>query len=270
MADERGRGRAGRPQLVLEVVRTERLSPHLVRVIAGGPGFAQFRNNEFTDRYVKLLFADPATGLEPPYDLEQIRAERPQDLPRVRTYTVRWVDEAAGEIALDFVLHGDEGIAGPWADRAEPGDRLVLNGPGGGYAPDPAADWHLLAGDLSAAPAIAAALEAMPGDAVGHALIQVEEPTDVADLSHPAGVELTWIQGGGETALLDAVRELGWRGGAVQAFVHGERGSVKALRRHLTDDRAIDRSRLSISAYWAQGRVEDQFQAEKREPIGQI
>lgn len=268
MADGRGRGR--RPQTVLEVLRTERLSPHMVRVVAGGPGFAAYQDNAFTDRYVKLLFADPEHGLEPPYDLETLRAERPDALPRVRTYTVRWVDAEARELALDFVLHGADGVAGPWADRAGPGDRLVLNGPGGGYAPDPAADWHLLVGDLSALPAITAALEALPADATGCALVQVEDSSDVAELPHPPGIEIRWLRAGGEDVLVDAVRSLPWREGDVQAFVHGERGSVKLLRRHLTDERGIDRSRLSISAYWAQGRVEDQFQAEKREPVGQI
>lgn len=268
MAERRGRGR--RPQTVLEVVRTERLSPRLMRVIAGGPGFAAFTNNEFTDRYVKLLFADPSHGLEPPYDLERLRAERPEALPRSRTYTVRWVDEEAQELALDFVLHGDEGVAGPWAASAQPGEQIVMSGPGGAYAPDPEADWHLLVGDLATLPAIAAALEEMPADAVGHVLIQVESEADVADLEHPDGVEVTWIRESGEDVLLDAVRALRWREGDVHAFVHGERGAVKQLRRHLTDERGVERARLSISAYWAQGRVEDQFQAEKREPVGQI
>lgn len=266
---ERG-GRGKRPQTVLEVLRTEQLTPHLMRVIAGGVGFADFRNNDSTDRYVKLMFADPAAGLEPPYDLEQLRAERPQDLPSVRTYTVRWVDEEAQELALDFVLHGAEGIAGPWAARARPGERLVLSGPGGGYAPDPHASWHLLVGDLSAQPAISAALEAMPQEAVGHVVIQVDSDEDVVDIDHPAGVEVTWVRETGEEALLDSVRALRWRAGDVQAFVHGERGSIKLLRRHLSNERAVARERLSISAYWAQGRVEDQFQAEKREPVGQI
>ena len=76
--------------------------------------------------------------------------------PRRRTYTVRRWDEAAGELTLDFVSHGDEGLAGPWAAAAVPGDQIALQGPGGEYAPDPAADWHLFAGDASALPAIAA------------------------------------------------------------------------------------------------------------------
>jgi NADPH-dependent ferric siderophore reductase len=265
------RRRGARPQTVLEVTGTERISPHLVRVRLGGPGFASFEDNAFTDRYVKLMLADPRHGLTPPYDLAELRASRPEALPAVRTYTVREVDAARGELAIDFVVHGDEGIAGPWASAARVGDVVALSGPGGGYAPDPAAAWHLLVGDLSAVPAIAAALEAMPDDAVGHVLLHAGSEADELDLPRPAGIELRWVRADGDDApLLAAVAALDWRPGQPQAFVHGERGAVKALRRHLTDERQVPRENLSISAYWALGRVEDQFQAEKREPVGAI
>ena len=79
-----------------------------------------------------------------------------------RTYTVRSWAPAARELTLDFVVHGDEGLAGPWAQQAQPGQQVRFLGPGGAYSPSQDADWHLLAGDESALPAIAAALEAMP------------------------------------------------------------------------------------------------------------
>src|SRR5690606_21164117 len=98
-----------------------------------------------------------------PFNIQQVRATMPRELwPRLRTYTVRAWDPDALELTLDFVHHGDEGLAGPWAANARPGDELFMLGPGGGYAPDPGADWHLLAGDESALPAIAASLEALP------------------------------------------------------------------------------------------------------------
>ncbi|MFV0253651.1 MAG: siderophore-interacting protein [Beutenbergiaceae bacterium] len=261
--------RPARPQVVLTVLRTESISPHMMRVILGGEGFTQFHGNEFSDKYVKLLFADPAHGLVPPYDLKALRAQRPQALPVSRTYTVRWVDPEASELALDFVVHGADGVAGPWAARVRPGAQVVFSGPGGGYRPDAEASWHLLAGDLSALPAIAAGLEAMPSDAVGQVFLDVPDPRDRLELERPEGVQLTWVSGGANP-LLDAVRAMNWPDGRVQAFVHGERGAIKDLRRHLTDDRGIARDQLSISAYWAAGRAEDQFQAEKREPVGQI
>ena len=140
--------------------------------------------------------------------------------------------------------------------------------------PDPAADWHLLAGDDSALPAIAAALEAMPRDAVGHAVLEVGTEADRLPLEAPDGVEVTWVLRGdapaGTTSLLpDAVADLPWREGRVHVFAHGERGAVKALRRVFTE-RGVPRSDLSLSGYWAYGRAEDRFQAEKREPVGQI
>lgn len=157
--------RTPRPVVVLEVLATERLTDHLVRVHAGGPGFAGFTSNDSTDKYVKIHFAKPHLGLDPPYDITALRETLPpEDLPVTRTYTVRSVGE--DRLSIDFVVHGDigpaAGIAGPWAASAQPGDRLVVSGPGGGYAPDPAADAHLLAGDESAVPAVASALEARP------------------------------------------------------------------------------------------------------------
>ncbi|MBD5786040.1 siderophore-interacting protein [Cellulosimicrobium terreum] len=267
--------RRARPQIVLEVLETSWLAPHMVRIVAGGPGFADFTGNESTDKYVKIFFARPELGLEPPYDVAALRETlAPQDLPVTRTYTVRWVDEEAQRLAIDFVVHGDEGLAGPWAATAQPGDRLVLTGPGGMYAPDPATDWHLLAGDDAAIPAIAAALEAMGPDAVGLAFVEVGTEADVQPLAAPPGIDVTWLFRGdapaGTTTLLpDAVHAARWPEGRVQVFAHGEREAMKALRRVFTE-REVPRTDLSLSGYWAYGRAEDRFQAEKREPIGQI
>lgn len=262
--------RAPRPQAILEVQEQQWVSPNLVRVIAGGAGFAEFRDNEFTDKYAKMLIADPA--LEAPFDLETLRAETPEALPTTRTYSIRWVDSDAKQLAIDFVLHGDEGVAAPWAAKAQPDERVVLVGAGGAYAPDPDADWHLFIGDHAAMPAIAQALDALAPNAVGKALVQVEHVEDRIELPRPDGVDLTWIDAptNGVDPLVEAARSLTWPPGTPHAFVHGERGSIKLLRKHLTDERALAKDRVSISAYWARGRVEDQFQAEKREPIGQI
>lgn len=262
--------RQARPQAILEVHGQQWISPNLVRIIAGGDGFAEFRDNDFTDKYAKLLIADPT--LEAPFDLDALRAETPHRLPTTRTYSVRWVDHREKQLAIDFVVHGDDGIAAPWAANAQAAERVVVVGAGGAYAPDPDADWYLFIGDHSALPAIAQALEALAPGAVGTALIQVDHAEDRLELTRPDGIELAWIEAanGHADPLVDAVSALTWRSGAPQAFVHGERASVKLLRRHLIDERALARERLSISAYWARGRIEDQFQAEKREPVGQI
>lgn len=261
----------------MEVLRREQLSPHLVRLHLGGSGFDAFAPNGFTDAYVKIHFAKPSLGLEPPYDLEALRETlAPEDLPVRRTYTVRAVDPVERSLAIDFVVHGSEGIAGPWADAAQPGDRVVFAGPGGAYRPDPTADWYLFAGDESALPAMAAALESLPDDARGVALVEVHAADDEIPVSHPEGVELRWLHRGStvaagtSTVLPDAVRGLVGRPGRVQVFAHGERETMKALRDILFTQWSLPRADVSLSGYWAYGRTEDRFQAEKREPIGQI
>ncbi|QYM76215.1 siderophore-interacting protein [Leucobacter luti] len=265
-----------RPQIVLEVRERIQLSPHLVRIVAGGPGFAALEATPHTDAYSKMLFTPPGSQLTPPYDLDALRAALPpEQLPSTRTYTVRRIDTVRSELWIEFVTHGSDGIAGPWAERAEIGDSVVLRGIGGGYAPDPTADWHLLAGDESALPAIASALEAMPSDARGVALIEVGSETDRLELRVPDGVELRWLfrgadEAGTSSVLVDAVRGAEWGPGRAQVFVHGERGAMKLLRPYFTEERGIERAQLSLSPYWAYGRREDAFQAEKREPVGQI
>lgn len=268
--------RNSRPQIDLTVLRREQLSPHMVRIIAGGPGFAGYVNNDFVDRYVKIVFPQPGVDYPEPLDLWQIRESMPRELwPHTRTYTVRWVDPAAGELAIDFVIHGDEGLAGPWAAAAQPGDPMTFTGPGGGYNPDPAADWHLFAGDESALPAISAAIESLPREVRGLAFLEVDGDADILPINAPSGVDLRWLRRGGVpagagTLLVTAIRNAVWPEGRVQVFAHGERGYMKGLREVFYAERGLDRAQVSLSGYWAQGRVEDAFQAEKKLPIGKI
>jgi NADPH-dependent ferric siderophore reductase len=185
------------------------------------------------------------------------------------------VDAAAQELAIDFVIHGDEGLAGPWAASAQPGDRLTFTGPGGGYNPDPAADWYLFAGDESALPAIGAAIESLPQDARGLAILEVDSDADIQPITGPAGVELCWklrrgVPAGDSDLLVTAVRDAEWPEGRVQVFAHGERGYMKGLREVFYAQRGLERAQVSLSGYWAKGRVEDDFQAEKKLPIGKI
>ncbi|MFC8919780.1 siderophore-interacting protein [Streptomyces sp. NPDC057116] len=251
------------------VVRTERLTPHMVRIVLGGEGLADFAADEFTDHYIKLIFPAPGVTYPEPFDMARIREEFPREQwPTTRTYTVRAWDAAQRELTVDFVVHGDEGLAGPWAARAEVGETVRFLGPGGGYAPDPAADWHLLVGDESALPAIAASLERLPEGAVGHAFIEVESPAEEQKIALPAGVELRWLHRSGRPvgdALLAAVQALDFPPGDVHAFVHGEAGFVKDLRRHLRLERQVPRERLSISGYWRLGKTDEAWRAIKRD-----
>ncbi|MGW1052798.1 siderophore-interacting protein [Streptomyces sp. NPDC002521] len=260
-------GRKPRQARTAQVIRTERLTPHMRRVVLGGEGLAGFAADTCTDHYVKLLFGPAGVTYPEPFDLERIRAEFPREQwPVTRTYTVRAWDPEHRELTLDFVVHGDEGLAGPWAARVQPGETVRFMGPGGAYTPDPAADWHLLAGDESALPAIARSLEALPAGARAHAFVEVAGPEEEQKID--SDVEVVWLHRGDRpvgAALVEAVRALEFPPGRVHAFVHGEASWVKELRRLLRVERDIPREDLSISGYWRLGHDEDGWQASKRD-----
>jgi NADPH-dependent ferric siderophore reductase len=201
--------------------------------------------------------------------VEALRAQLPRERwPRTRTYTVRSYDPESREMAVDFVVHGDEGLAGPWAARAQAGEVLHFMGPGGGYAPDPSADWHLLAGDESALPAIAAAAERLPAGAPARIYVEVAGPAEEQKLATEADADVVWLHRGERpvgAALAEAVAALDFPAGRVHAFVHGEANVVKELRRQLRVEHAIPREQLSISGYWRLGKDEDGWQSSKRE-----
>ncbi|MEJ2885834.1 siderophore-interacting protein [Actinomycetospora aeridis] len=258
----------GGPGHRLRVLRTERLTPHLVRVVLGGPGLDGIVDNGCTDKYVKLAFPRPGVEYPTPFDVAAIREAMPrEDWPLVRTYTVRSLDHRAGEMVIDFVVHGDTGVAGPWALAAAPGDEITLMGPGGAYAPSADADAHVLVGDEAAIPAIAAALEQVAPGVPVHAWVQVDGPDDELPLPTPGALSLRWLHRDAGEDLVDTVRTADWPAGTVHAFVHGETGDVKALRGHLLEERGLDRAWLSISGYWRRGADEDTFQAEKRAEV---
>ncbi|MCX4979831.1 siderophore-interacting protein [Streptomyces sp. NBC_00572] len=256
------------------VVRTERITPHMVRVVLGGAGLDAFEVGAYSDHYVKLLFAPEGVAYPEPFDMDRIREEFPREQwPTTRTYTVRAWDPVHRELTIDFVVHGDEGLAGPWAARAQAGDTMRFLGPGGGYTPDPAADWHLLAGDESALPAIAVALERLPAGARVHAFVEISDAAEEQKFATEDGVHVTWLHRGDRPAgeaLVEAVQTLDFPAGDVHAFVHGEAGFVKDLRRHLRLDREIPRERLSISGYWRQGKSDEAWRAIKREWNDQV
>ena len=243
----------------LTVRRTEKVADHLVRVVLGDPGFDEFEPSEFTDGYVKLHFDVAGETV-------------------LRTYTVSAVDRAAREIAIDFVVHGESGVAGPWASNAQPGQPLSFYGPAGAYAPREDAAWHLLAADETGLPALAAALRAMPENARGVAVVEVAGPGDRLSLTAPAGVEVQWVHRGASAdvapddvvganaPLVAAVRAIEWRPGPVQVFVHGEAEAVMHhIRPYVRRERGVPAEWASISGYWRRGRTEEGFRTWKRD-----
>ncbi|HWF68167.1 MAG TPA: siderophore-interacting protein [Mycobacterium sp.] len=272
---------AGRPVHTFEVVRREEVTSHMVRVVLGGSGFDTFKPSEFTDSYVKLVFvADDVdmARLPQPLTLDSFADLPAARQPVVRTLTVRRADPVAREMAIDVLVHGERGTAGPWAAAAEPGQPMYLMGPSGAYAPYPAADWHLLAGDETALPAISVALEALPANAIGQVFIETAGPGDEIPLTAPDGVQINWIYRGGRAdligedragdhaPLIEAVTSAPWLPGQVHVFIHGEAQAVMHnLRPYIRKDREVDAKWASISGYWRRGRTEETFRQWKSE-----
>jgi NADPH-dependent ferric siderophore reductase len=253
----------------------------MVRVTLGSDHFDTFVPSNFTDSYVKLVFVAgdiDVTQLPQPLTQDSFSVLPPAKRPSVRTITVRTVDAAACQISLDIVVHGEHGVAGTWAASAQRGQAIYLMGPGGAYTPDPAADWHLMAGDESALPAIATALEALPANAIGKAFIEVAGPADAIPLNAPEGVQVNWVYRGGRAdlvtedragdfaPLIEAVKTTLWLPGQVHVFIHGEAQAVMHnLRPYIRKERGIDAKwASSISGYWRRGRTEETFRQWKK------
>ncbi|WP_347038852.1 siderophore-interacting protein [Glutamicibacter halophytocola] len=121
-------------QHVLTITRVEWLNDQMVRLIASAPNLDGYRSNSALDEYVKVFVADPSLGLVPPYDLRTLRHRPPREqVPRSKSYTIRWVNPVLNELAIDFVVHGAPGTVGHWAGIARTRRSL-------GYLPGPQQD----------------------------------------------------------------------------------------------------------------------------------
>jgi NADPH-dependent ferric siderophore reductase len=253
------------------VETVEQLTPHMVRIAVGGEGLADFEAGAFSDHYVKLQLPPAGADYDSGADFEAIRATRSRDEhPLTRTYSVRSWNQAERRLTIDFVVHGDSGVAGPWAAAAEPGDVLQFQGPGGAYSPRVDADWHLLAGDASVLPAIGASLERMPAGVAVFVVAEVDGPEEELALPTAADLRLRWLHrsespGEEPDLLTEAVRALHLPAGDGHAFVHGEASSARALRRHFLVERELPAARLSASGYWKLRRTEEGWREDKAE-----
>ena len=190
----------------------------------------------------------------------------------VRTYTIR--AQRADALDVDFALHAETatGHAGPatdWALTVAPGAEVEAGGPGPAKPLPPGHDFYLVAGDMTALPAISVNLAALPDDARGLAVIEVMDAADAQELAKPAGVELRWLvvpqPGSQPQVLVSALREAGWPQGNVYAWAACEFSAMQALRAYLRDERGLGPDSLYISSYWKSGLTEEAHKLAKRE-----
>ncbi len=260
----------------LQVSRTERLGPSLVRVTFAGDDLAYFFSDG-CDQSLSLFLPHPGQ-VEPavPYELGdgwwQAWRELPDDVRAVmRSYTLRGLRRDPDEIDIDFVLHEPAGPASRWASRAGAGDRVVLLGPAVAdnrairFRPPEDADLVVVWGDETAVPAASAILEALPAGVRARVWLEVQHAADVQELATDADAEVTWLvrddQGvEGSPMALGALRAAQLPAAErPYVWIAGESGHVKALRRHFVGERGIDRRRVTFVGYWRQGLSEEQL-----------
>jgi len=236
------------------------ITPKMVRITVGGDALMGFVSASYDD-HVKLFF--PQGGQDKPvlptpspngpvYPEGALR-------PAARDYTPRRYDAAANSLAIDFVLHG-EGPATSWAARARPGDFLGIGGPRGSFIVPDDFDWHLLAGDESALPAIGRRLEELPPGAHAVVVVEVADAGEEQTFTSRARVDVRWLHRDGAepgtTSLLQhAIAELRLGEGDGYAWVAAEAATAKALRRLLIDARGLRKDRVRAAAYWKRGAV---------------
>ena len=237
---------------LLQVRRSERITPRMVRVTLSGDALAGF-GGDGPDRRIKMFFPAPgqdrpavprATSGGPVWPAGEAR-------PTMRTYTVRRFDPQAGELDVDFVLHDGHGPAAAWARDARPGCWVGVSEPGGRYLPDPGADFHIVIGDESALPAVATVLAALPAGVPTTAFVEVADAAEEQRL--PGGAAVHWVHREARPAgqpLVEAVRTATFPAGRGQAWLAGESAAVKELRGHLLTERGLDRRSVYATGYW--------------------
>jgi NADPH-dependent ferric siderophore reductase len=155
----------------------------------------------------------------------------------------------------------------------------------------------LVAGDETAVPAICAIVESLPAGRRAVVLMEVPTADDALDVAAPAGVRVTWLPRISETgtsprgllltrAVMAAMTEFAddlvpaaatdlddvdietgilWevppeapRGApGTYAWLAGEAGVVKGLRRHLVQEVGLPRTSVAFMGYWREGRESD-------------
>ena len=233
----------------LEVLRTSRVGAGLIRVTLGGPGLAGFATH-VPDDHVKLIFPeDDGTLRIPEQDGLMLRWPRP--FPPNREYTIRRHDAAAGELDIDIACHPG-GLGAGWAETVEPGTPVHVAGPPGARVVPYVYDRYLLAGDLTALPAIARWLEELPRTASGWAFIEVADAAQEIPLSAPEDVTVVWLHGTGH--IEDAVQAVEVPAGErLYVWLAGEASALKPLRRWIRDDLGLGPADHDVTGYWKLG-----------------
>jgi NADPH-dependent ferric siderophore reductase len=215
----------------VEVRHVTQPSHGFVEITFQGESLADFVSASFDD-HVKFL-------------LEDGRGE-----PVGRDYTPRRFDLAQRELTIEFAVQGHDGPASAWARQARPGQRAVIGGPRGSMIIPADYEWHLLAGDETALPAVCRRLEELPQGAQAIVVLQVD-PADRRELRSQARLDVNWVLDAQE--FLATMSALALPAGEGFAWAAGEARTMASARRILAEEKGVAKEAMRVAAYWKQG-----------------
>ena len=241
---------------LLQVQAVADISPLLRRITFTGTDLQDFVSASFDD-HVKLFFplpgeAEPLLPSGPP-------GSRSSDGPRpvARDYTPRRFDAAAGQLDIEFLLHG-HGPAASWAAQAAPGQRLGLGGPRGSFILPDGLPWQLLIGDDAALPAIARRLAELPAGTPVHVLLETQDASTQVPLATAAAAQITWLHRhtaapGSSGLLAAAAGRLAKPEGDGFVWAAGEASEIAAVRQVLVSQWGLPKHQIRAASYWKRG-----------------
>ena len=254
------------PPRLAEVKQTRRVTPNMIRVTFSGQAMLGFPTDAASAN-IKLLL--PHKHQDEAMYVASLSGEG--EKPIKRTYTVVEYRDSNNELDIDFALHADSdaGPATRFALSAKPGDKVAIAGPSGTKLVDTAADWFLIAGDMTAIPAIEANLNQLPVNAAGYIVIEIQEAEDKRAFDLPNNMSIRWLINpepqSGTSKLASVVKMLDWLEGTPSVWIAGEATTVRELRSYFAKTKQLDREHRYTSGYWIIGQDEDAFQTVKRQ-----
>ncbi len=245
---------------VLEVRRITNPAPRYRLLTLGGEDLSDFVTRSPTDH----------VGIIPPTDGELVlpqlaegRLRWPTPRPPMREYTVRRYDRAAGELDVRFLMHGGGPVSG-WAASAKPGDRVAVVGPLVSKVMPDGYPNYLLAGDLTAVPAISRWLSELPDGVTAQVIIAAGSEDDVIELRCAQPISLRWLTEGGypeADQLPWALATLGLYAPDTWAWAAGEALAMREVRRVLLDKPGLSADTVKVTGYWRRDRSDYDYEA---------
>jgi len=238
-----------------EVTRAGYLTPHMIRLTLRSDVIRDFPT-DCAGGHFKLVV--PEHGQSPEAFAAFVQSGNLRSA--MRTYTIRRVRPEAGEIDVDIVTHGDLGRVGPWAQRAEVGNTVVISRPGAAKLVTGGADRVLAAADMTGFPALAAGLETLPDGTQVDAYVEILSEDDKQPVDHPSSANIHWVVKNDPYApsneLIEAVKSAEVPRSTTSVFIAAEFSAVGDLRQHFTKDIETNRALRYISSYWKAGTDE--------------